>query len=214
MGGSAKLDIRNNALVLDFTNAPGSASATTAALPSVRAAIASGYNATAAAHWTGPGLVSSHAAADPSTAVGYALASAALNLSGTQTASFLGQTVDASSVLIRLTKSGDATLDGTVDFNDLVKLAQNYNTTLNNPADSTWSNGDFTYDGTVDFNDLVKLAQNYNTTLQPAAAIPGAPLSFQHDLARAFASVPEPGALALLSPAACGLAARRRRCGR
>jgi hypothetical protein len=57
---------------------------------------------------------------------------------------------------------GDATFDDTVDFNDLVKLAQNYNTT----GGKTWEQGDFTADGNVDFNDLVKLAQNYNT-LQP-----------------------------------------------
>jgi len=57
----------------------------------------------------------------------------------------------------------DATLDGIVDFNDLVHLAQNYNTTVSTVTDSWWYNGDFTYDGIVDFNDLVKLAQNYNT---------------------------------------------------
>jgi hypothetical protein len=64
---------------------------------------------------------------------------------------------------------GDANRDRSVDFNDLVPLAQNYNSTGN----KTWSQGDFTGDGLVDFNDLVKLAQNYNTTLPtPGDAIP------------------------------------------
>jgi len=58
----------------------------------------------------------------------------------------------------------DANHDGSVDFNDLVKLAQNYNVS---DGTRTWEQGDFTGDGNVDFNDLVILAQNYNTT--PAA---------------------------------------------
>jgi hypothetical protein len=59
---------------------------------------------------------------------------------------------------------GDANYDHVVDFNDLVILAQNYNTT-----GKTWSQGDFNGDGSVDFNDLVLLAQHYNMSLAPAA---------------------------------------------
>jgi hypothetical protein len=113
-------------------------------------------------------------------------------------------------VLARFTLSGDATLNGTVDFNDLVKLAQNYNTTVSATTDSWWFNGDFTYDGIVDFNDLVKLAQNYNTAL-PADPIAGAPAGFGADLAAAFASVPEPGALSVLGIGLAAWTRRRRR---
>jgi len=60
---------------------------------------------------------------------------------------------------------GDANRDRTVDFNDLVKLAQNYNT-----GGKSWPDGDFNGDGAVDFNDLVILAQNYNTSLPAAPA--------------------------------------------
>jgi hypothetical protein len=99
---------------------------------------------------------------------------------------------------------GDANLDGTVDFNDLVALAQNYNT-----SGKTWFHGDFTYDGTVDFNDLVQLAQNYN---QPVPSDPAfASASFDADLARAFASVPEPGTSALVGAGTFVLALRRKR---
>jgi hypothetical protein len=56
----------------------------------------------------------------------------------------------------------------------------------------------------------VKLAQNYNTAL-PTDPIPGAPANFSADLAAAFASVPEPGALSVLALSAFGLAGRRRR---
>jgi hypothetical protein len=55
---------------------------------------------------------------------------------------------------------GDANHDASVDFNDLVALAQHYNTPAVSPA-----LGDFNYDGNVDFNDLVILAQHYNTSL-------------------------------------------------
>jgi hypothetical protein len=63
--------------------------------------------------------------------------------------------------------AGDANHDRTVDFADLVVLAQNYNTT-----DKPFDQGDFNYDQNVDFNDLVILAQRYNTALpnMPAGA--------------------------------------------
>jgi hypothetical protein len=63
---------------------------------------------------------------------------------------------------------GDANLDRTVDFSDLVVLAQNYNTA----GGALWAQGDFTGDGNVDFSDLVKLAQNYGATLAPPVPPP------------------------------------------
>jgi hypothetical protein len=175
----------------------------------VRSAIIAGFNATSAAHWDAKGISSSSASGSNSAqfGVGYAEASEVLGISGTQTASWTGETVDADSVLARYTLLGDATLNGAVDFNDLVQLAQNYNVV---DGTRTWFTGDFTYDGNTDFNDLVKLAQNYNTAL-PAGPIPGARADFGADLAAAFASVPEPGCISVLAMAACGLAGRRRR---
>jgi hypothetical protein len=64
---------------------------------------------------------------------------------------------------------GDANRDRMVDFNDLVVLAQHYNTT----GGMTFDQGDFNFDGDVDFDDLVILAQRYNTSLAaPVAAGP------------------------------------------
>ena len=167
---------------------------------SIRQSLSSAY---ATGDWSGPGLFSSTAAANAAGAVGYALASDVLSLDGGQ---FIGEFADPAAIIVGYTVVGDANLDGAVDFKDLVRLAQNYNAPGGNLI---WSEGDFDYDGFVGFNDLVRLAQNYGASL-PALPTAGAPPGFQDDLARAFASVPEPGAISL-SLAACGFALRRRR---
>jgi hypothetical protein len=107
-------------------------------------------------------------------------------------------------MIMKLTLAGDADVNGVVDFNDLVVLAQNYNS---DPG-LLWDEGDFNYDTAVDFSDLVLLAQNYNTALPAAGAIPGATAGFEADLATAFASVPEPSS-GLLAAAAAALAVAR-----
>jgi hypothetical protein len=121
-----------------------------------------------------------------------------------------GQTFDgallvATDVLVVHTLYGDANLDRRVDFNDLARLAQNYN---NADGQRTWPQGDFTYDGIVDFNDLAKMAQNYNTAL-PAGAIPGAAPGFEADWAAAIAAVPEPATAAFMGFAMICLIRRR-----
>ena len=197
----AKLDLNNGRLIVDYADGGSSP------LTSVRSAIVAAYAPNNSPHWTGNGITSATAAAKGNQGVGYAEASE-VSAGGKWT----GETVDGSAVVVRLTLLGDATLDGTVDFNDLVKLAQNYNTTVSATTESWWTHGDFTYDGVTDFNDLVKLAQNYNTSLPAAGSIPGASPIFEADLARAFASVPEPGTLGALSLiATAGMFRRRRR---
>jgi fibronectin-binding autotransporter adhesin len=204
--GLGKLDLAKRGAAISV--APGNEAA---ALQSVRSQVLSGYNGGGGAAWQGFGITSSAAVTDTSAGVGYALASEVLPFTNGTSDTFLGATVDQSTIVTRYTLLGDATLDGAVDFNDLVKLAQNYNTTVSNSTDSWWNHGDFTYDGITDFNDLVKLAQNYNTAL-PSEAIPGASAAFEADLARAFASVPEPGISALLfGLGAAGILRRRRR---
>jgi hypothetical protein len=196
-----KLDLTSNRLIVDY--APGGSSP----MASIRQQIISGYNA-GGTPWGGNGIMSSSAALNPtSVGLGYAEASEVL-VNG---ATYGGEMVDGSAVLVQYTLLGDATLDGVVDFNDLVKLAQNYNTTVSTSTQSWWNRGDFNYDGVVDFNDLVKLAQNYNTSL-PGAAVPGAPASFSEDLAAAFAQAPEPGTFGTLGiVGAIGLLRRTRR---
>src|SRR5207237_4157672 len=66
--------------------------------------------------------------------------------------------------------AGDANRDRTVDFADLVVVAQNYGSV----GGHGWATGDFNGDGNVDFADLVALAQRYGSTLAaaPTAAVP------------------------------------------
>jgi autotransporter-associated beta strand protein len=195
-----KLDLANNRLIDDYTGGTPVAS--------IRAMIAAGY---ANGAWTGAGLQSSSAIANPTRGLGYADASDVLAFAnGASSDTFLGASVDKTTMLVRYTLAGDANLDGAVDFLDLSRLAQNYNVT---DGTRTWAQGDYNYDGNVDFVDLAKLAQSYNTTLPGGApAIPaGAPAGFEADLARAFASVPEPSALLAVLPGLALLAIGRRR---
>jgi autotransporter-associated beta strand protein len=94
----------------------------------------------------------------------------------------LGWTDDTLSkrVTVRTTLAGDANLDLTVNFDDLLVLAANYN------GSATWGGGDFNYDGAVNFDDLLALAANYNATIPAGGAWALA------------AAVPEPTAIGAL----------------
>jgi len=151
--GAGKLNLNNNALIIDY------AALAQSPIADVQSMLTTGFHNGA---WDGKGIMSSLANAS-TFALGFAEASDVAT-----GGLFAGQSVDNSAVVVKFTLYGDATLDGKVDFNDLVKLAQNFNTAIPQGS-SAWNHGDFTYDSTDDFNDLVKLAQNYNTML-PASS--------------------------------------------
>jgi hypothetical protein len=102
----------------------------------------------------------------------------------------MGQSIDNTSVLARLTYNGDANLDGKVNALDFNALATNFGKTS-----QFWSNGDFNYDGTVNTQDFTALAGNFNAPplTEPALGT----------------LVPEPACL--LAVGVIGLLARRRR---
>jgi hypothetical protein len=193
---TGKLDLADNALVLDYSGA----SPLARTVDQLRSGRAGGA-------WTGNGIMTSKAGTGGD--LGYAEASELLGLSGAQTATWLGETVDATSVLVRYTVGGDANLDGVVNFADLLALAKHYNASGDA---ATWEAGDFNYDGQVNFADLLRLAKNYNQAAG-APVVPGATAEFNADVAAAFAAgVPEPaiGGLAM-SAAAIMMGTRRRR---
>jgi hypothetical protein len=75
-----------------------------------------------------------------------------------------GKLSTAATVVEFSSQPGDVTGDGTVSFDDLLVLAQNYGR-----AGMTWTRGDLTGDGNVNFDDLLAVAQNYG---QSALTLP------------------------------------------
>jgi MYXO-CTERM domain-containing protein len=179
---TARLDLGNNSMVIDYSGAVGSL------VDDTRQLLKAGIDTAGAS-----GLVSS--SIDAARRLGYG-DNAVLGKT-----SFAGQTVDASSLLVKFTYAGDANLDGQVDITDLGSLATAWQT------GAPWTGGDFDYSGFVDITDLGMLATNWQagvgsplrTSLTEALASVGLPSS----------AVPEPACLALLGLAA--LTARRRR---
>ncbi|HZZ45046.1 MAG TPA: dockerin type I domain-containing protein, partial [Tepidisphaeraceae bacterium] len=123
-----------------------------------------------------------------------------LNLTGSSTASWSGQTVDATSLLLTSTLLGDANLDHQITPDDYALLDQAYAQHLANP---TWSQGDFNYDGTIDQNDYLLIdrslyqAQGFSPGFLSQRESQFGPTYVQQLLT----SLPEPSLLL-----ACGLA--------
>lgn len=187
IGGNTTINISNNALLIDYTGAGNSP------FEAMKFYTAQGMT-------TGVGLISGLTASNPKMGVGVVEASSI----GSPT-SYLGTSIDATTVIARYTLKGDADLNGTVGFDDLVSLAQKYN------AAGSWRDGDSDYSGTVDFNDLVSLAQNYNNSVSLDGAlltnIGGSDFAADYVLAQSL--VPEPATLASLG--LLGVTLRRRR---
>ena len=98
------------------------------------------------------------------------------------------------------TSRGDANLDHSVDFNDLLALASDYGTI----GTGTWSTGDFNGDSNVSFDDLLILAAHYSTSSGDSATLLNASTTVGADWALARSLVPEPASvLAVLTMAAC-----------
>ena len=151
IGAGGALDVNGHALVIDYTaDSP---------FASVAAMLGSGY---ASGQWDGEGINWSSGNADV-LAVGYAEAA---DVFATFPASFVGQPVDDTSVVIRATRYGDADLDGTVNLADFNRLAANFG-----QADRPWSQGNFNYDAAVNLGDFNLLAANFGASVPPAARV-------------------------------------------
>ena len=182
---TGRLDLTDNALVIDYTGA--------SPIANVRDQVRSGRGAGA---WDGNGIASS--VADPSSiGVGYAEASA---LFSQFPATFAGRSVDDTSVLVRATRYGDANLDGAVNLSDFNRLAANFGA-----GGAFWHNGDFNYDGNVNLSDFNVLAANFGLSAGPDGMVDAA------DWSALAAAVPESGVAGALACASIVLGRRARR---
>ena len=186
---AGKLDVTDNAVIVDYPAAgPNPDAALCAQILAGRGG--SGLGKT----WNGQGITSTAAAAAPvnSMSVGYAV-NGQLPLGAFPT--FRGQTVDASTVLMRFTRTGDANLDGLVNNDDVTIVGANFAPGFAKPR---WDLGDFDFNGFVDNDDITLLGVYYNPSATPIPA-PG------------VAAVPEPASIVLFALACLAILVRMRK---
>jgi len=169
-GGALDIAAAGSGLIVDYDETARLTPLGDYSIPgSLAHLVKNGYNG---GNWSGAGtdsfgnklpvINSSDAAGNGALAIGFGEASAILGSGG---GTFLGQSVDASTVLLRVVLEGDANLDGTVNTADYSIFNSNYNAT-----GQLWSDGDFNYDGTVNLGDYALLSANFNQTLPASLA--------------------------------------------
>jgi hypothetical protein len=178
---TAKLDLTNNAFVVDYTGA--------STLDTLKVQVTTAYNGGA---WDGNGITSSNANAS-NFAVGYGEASALATVPA------IFGTVDSTAALLRFTRYGDANLDGQVNLQDFNRLASNFGIT-----GAVWTQGDFNYDGNVNLQDFNRLASNFGLSAAGPEVTPA-------DWTALGAAIPEPATVWAAAGTAVVASARRRR---
>jgi autotransporter-associated beta strand protein len=182
-----KLDLTDNDMVIDYAGASPAAS--------VRALLHAGF---AGGAWDGDGGIVTANGTNDGLAIGYAEAG---DLFATFPATFSGQMVDDTTLLLCVTRFGDANLDGTVNLQDFNRLAAGFGT------GGAWLEGDFNYDGVVNLQDFNRLAANFGVSATGPDVTPD-------DWAALASAVPEPGACGAFGVVVVSAIACRRRRGR
>jgi alpha-galactosidase len=180
-------DLGDNTLVINYP-------AGQSPIGGIKEALISGYHN---GSWTGTGITSSAAMAN-STYYGIGYADGSTDR---------GTPAGPDQIIVKYALLGDANLSGSVDFNDLLTVAQHWGTTGND-----WAEGNFVNDpnGLVDFADLLAVAENYRQPLTPAEAAE-LPPTLASEWSLALSEVPEPGTAVMGAAAIACMTLRRRR---
>ena len=137
IAGTSKLNLNDNDLILDYSGATP--------MSDVVSKIVQGRGASPT------GIYSPQANASGGlTALAVAEARDVLGIAGSENASFSGQSVDATCVLVKYTYGGDANLSGSVDVDDYGQI--DFNSSIGGVIPGFF-NGDFDFSGTQDVDD-------------------------------------------------------------
>jgi hypothetical protein len=147
MSSSGKLDLKNGGLIVNYTSSTP--------YDNVFSLVGDG---SAGGDWNGIGINSSTAAAS-SGRFGLAVAEAkdVFGISGSQTRTWLGRNVDATSVVVRFSYAGDSNLDGALNGDDYFVIDSNV---LRSGSVFGYHNGDFNFDGEINGDDYFVLDAN------------------------------------------------------
>ncbi|MEO6435422.1 MAG: hypothetical protein ABIP55_06625, partial [Tepidisphaeraceae bacterium] len=196
-GPASKLQLNDNDLIVDYAGPTPAGSWNGSTYTGVVGYVKTARNG---GTWNGASGITTAAsdALTGLTTLAVAEAADVLDLTGTQTDTWNGQTVDATSVLVTYTYAGDANLDGKIGIDDYGQIDFNVGSS---GSVFGWYNGDFNYDGQINIDDYGII--DFNVTAQ------GAPLSGALGLGSGVASVPEPAGVSLLAASLIGLLGRR-----
>ena len=148
INGSARFDLNDNDLIVDYSG------------PSQLGAVQTLINAgRTGGTWLGNGLTSTAARnANPKNTSLGAMESSDFKVIYGAGATFDGQTIDTTAVLVKYTYYGDADFNGQVNFDDYVRTDAGFNSN-----GTVWVRGDYDGDGQVNFDDYVLLDLAFNS---------------------------------------------------
>ncbi|WP_428936801.1 beta strand repeat-containing protein [Fontivita pretiosa] len=157
---TGRWDLADNDLIIDA-----------ASLATTSSQIKSGLENGGAFDWLGPGIGSTQANVQNTTAgsflygLGVVLNDLAqVGGSGPIYTSFAGQSLTGNEILVKFTYFGDADLSGSIDATDYSLIDNGYVNSL-----SGWINGDFDYSGSIDATDYALIDNAYVNQAGPLA---------------------------------------------
>jgi subtilisin-like proprotein convertase family protein len=150
--GSAKLDLTDNDLILDYSGATPLGTYGGSAYTGVTGLVAAGRNG---GNWSAASGITTSASPGLLTGLAIADAASAFGLGSGQTKPYGTETLDETSILIKYTYVGDATMDGKLNIDDYVRIDGSIPNHL-----TGWWNGDLNYDGKLNIDDYVLLDGN------------------------------------------------------